>query len=70
MVTKYRFTVTDHRIVIPALTEMGSDWSHLNVSLIVRDKVTTTETVSTNHNPFEEKESRSRFEPRSFCLPA
>ena len=30
--------------------KMGSDESHFNVSLAVRDKV-----VSTNHNPFEEK---------------
>ena len=31
----------------PAFTEMGSDESHLNVPLIVRDKVTRV-TVSTN----------------------
>ena len=31
----------------------GGDESDFNVSLIVRDKVT--KTVSTNHNPFEEK---------------
>ena len=33
--------------------KMGSDESHFNVSLIVRDKVTTR--LSTNHNLFEEK---------------
>ena len=33
--------------------KMGSDESHFNVSLIVRDKVT--KTVSTNHNLFEEE---------------
>ena len=32
--------------------KMGSDESHFNVSLIVRDKVTR---LSTNHNLFEEK---------------
>ena len=34
--------------------KMGSDESHFNVSLIVRDKVTI-KTVSTTHNLFEEK---------------
>ena len=49
--------------------KMGSDESHFNVSLIVRDKVT--KTVSTNHNPFlKRKESRKGIEPRSFRLPA
>ena len=33
--------------------EMGSDGSHFNVSLIVRDKIR--RQVSTNHNLFEEK---------------
>ena len=32
--------------------KMGSDESHLNVSLVVRDKVAR---LSTNHNLFEEK---------------
>ena len=32
---------------------MGSDESHFNVSLIVKDKVT--KTMSTDHNLFEEK---------------
>ena len=41
----------------------GSDERHFNVSLIVRDKV---------HRPqlLKKKESRSRFEQRSLCLPA
>ena len=47
--------------------KMGSDESHFNVSLIVRDKFT-------RHCPqtttFFTKESRSGIEPRSFCLPA
>ena len=34
--------------------KMGSDESHFNVSLTVRDKVTN-KTVTTNHNLFEEK---------------
>ena len=34
----YRYTVTIR--MTPALTEMGSDESHFNVSLIVRGKVT------------------------------
>ena len=49
--------------------KMGGDKSHFNVSLIVRDKVTN-KTVSTDHNFLKRKESRSGFEPRSFCLPA
>ena len=44
--------------MIPAL-KMGSDESHFNVSLIMRDKVT--RTVSTNHNPFEEKGEPKRY---------
>ena len=44
--------------------KMGSDESHFNASLIVRDKVT-------RQCPLlRKKENRSRFEPRSFCLPA
>ena len=42
--------------------KMGSDERHFNVSLFVRNKVTT---VSTSHNRFEEK-----GEPKPFCLPA
>ena len=45
--------------------KMGSDESHSNVSLVVRDKVTN-KTVSTI---FEEI-GEPGFEPRSFCLPA
>ena len=49
--------------------KMGSDESHFNVSLIVRDKVTI-KTVSTNQNLSKRKESRSGMELRHFCLPA
>ena len=47
-------------------SKMGSDESRFNVSLIVRDKVTSV------HRPqlLKRKESRSGFEPRSLCLPA
>ena len=48
--------------------EMGSDESHFNVSLIVRDKVT--RQCSQTKSFLERKESRTRFEPRPFCLPA
>ena len=48
-------------------TKMGKDESHFNVSLIVRDKVTRQCPQTTT---FEEKESRSGFEPRPLCLPA
>ena len=47
---------------------MGSDESHFNVSLIVRDKVTRQCPQTTTL--LKIKESRSRFEPRSFRLPA
>ena len=48
--------------------KMGSDESHFNVSLIVRDKVTRPCPQTT---PFEEREeSRSGIEPRFFWLPA
>ena len=48
-------------------SKMGSDESHFSVSLIVRDKIS-----KTVHSPqlLKTKESRSRFEPRSLCLPA
>ena len=52
----YRYTVTTR--MTPAL-KMGRDESHCNVSFIVRDKVT--KTVSTNHNPFEEKGEPKRY---------
>ena len=50
----------------------GSDESHFNVSLILRDKVIR---LSTNHIFFsffflKRKVSRSGFKPRSLCLPA
>ena len=47
--------------------KMGSDESHCNVLLIARDEVT----ISV-HKPqlLKRKESRSGFEPRSFCIPA
>jgi len=48
--------------------KMGSDVSHFNVSLIMRDKVTRKRPQTTNL--FERRESRSRIEPRPFCLPA
>ena len=38
--------------------KMGSDDSHFNVSLIMRDKVTR---LSTNHNLFEEKGEPKRI---------
>ena len=47
--------------------KMGSNESHFNVSLIVRDKVTRQCPQTTL---LKRKKSRSRFEPRSFCLPA
>ena len=46
--------------------KMGSDDSHFNVSLIVRDKAHKQYAQTTT---FEEK-SRSGIEPRSFCLPS
>ena len=48
--------------------KMDSDESHVIVSLIVRDKVT----QDSVHRPqlMKRKENRSRFEPRSLCLPA
>ena len=47
--------------------KMGSDESHFNVLLIVRDTVTT-ETVSTNHNLFEEKGELKRNRPEALML--
>ena len=46
---------------------MGSDETSFNVSLIVRDKVTR---QCPQNTALKREESRSRFEPRSFCLPA
>ena len=48
--------------------KMGSDESHFNISLIVRDKVTRWCPQTTTFP--KRKESQSRIEPRSFCLPA
>ena len=48
--------------------KMGSDESHYNVSLIVRDKVTRPCPQPTTF--LKSKESRSGIEPRSFRLPA
>ena len=48
--------------------KVGSDESHFNVSLIVRDKVT--KTMFTDHNFLKREDSRSGIEPKSFCLPA
>ena len=47
--------------------KMGSDESHFNVSLIVRDKATR---QCRRPQLLKRKESRSGFEPRSLCLPA
>ena len=50
--------------------KVGSDESHFNVSLDVRDKKVT-KTVSTDHNfPRDRREPRSGTEPRSFRLTA
>ena len=48
--------------------KMGSDESHFNVSLIVRDKVTRQCPQTTTL--LKRKESRNGIEPRPFCLPA
>ena len=48
--------------------QMGSDESHFNVSLIVRDKVTRQCPQTTTF--LKRKESRSGIEQRSFRLPA
>ena len=47
--------------------KVGSDESHFNVSLIVRDRVTG---QCPQTKIFERKESRSGFELRPLCLPA
>ena len=47
--------------------KIGSDESHFNVSLIVTDKVTR---LCPQTQLLKTKECRSRFEPRSLCLPA
>ena len=60
----YRYNVTTRMTCI----KMGSDESHLNVSLIVRDKVTRQRPQTTAF--LKRKENRSGIEPRSFRLPA
>ena len=52
----------------PECIKMGSDESHFNVSLTVRDKVTRQCPQTTTF--LKRKESRSGSEPRSFRLPA
>ena len=62
----YRYTFTSR--MTPAF-KMGSDESHFNVSLTVRDKIT----IKTVHQPqsvLKRKENRSGIEPKPFCLPA
>ena len=50
--------------------KMGSDESHFNVSLIVRDKITRLFCVWTQTTTFlKRKENGSKIEPRPFCLP-
>ena len=44
-----------------------SDESHINVSFILKDEVTKTEYVYSYRQVLK---SRSRIEPKSFCLPA
>ena len=60
----YRYTVTTRMTCI----KMGCDESHFNVSLVVRDKVTTQCPQTTTF--LKRKESRSGIEPRFFRLPA
>ena len=48
---------------------MGSNESRFNVSVGLNDGQSH-KTVSTNHNHFEEEDSRSGIEPKSFRLPA
>ena len=60
----YRYTVNHQN---DSCIKMGSDESHLNVSLIVRDKVTRQCPQTTTF--LKRKESRSGIEPRSFRLP-
>ena len=47
--------------------KVGSDDSHFNVSITVRDKVTRQCPQTTTF--LNRKESRSGIEPRSLCLP-
>ena len=52
----YRYTVTTEKN--DSCIKMGSDKSHFNVSLIVRDKVTN-KTVSTDHNFYRERRTEA-----------
>ena len=47
--------------------KMGSDESHFNVSLIVRDKVTWQCPQTTTFSKRRESRSRRGIEPRPFC---
>ena len=57
----YRYTVTTRMNCI----KMGSDESHFNVSLIVRDKVTR---QCPQTKPFEEKEEPKRYRTEELAL--
>ena len=63
LIYTYCYTVTTRN---HSCIKMGSDESHFNVSLIVRDRV-----HDGVHKPqySRRKENRSKIEPRSFCLP-
>ena len=50
--------------------KMGSNQSHFNVSLIVRDKVKVTKDSAQRPQLLKRKESLSGFEPRPLGLPA
>jgi len=50
--------------------KMGSDESHFNVSLIVRDRGTEPQDSIHRTHLLKRKESRSGFEQRFLCLPA
>ena len=76
----YRYTVTTRvresiylslhcHHQIDSCIKMGSDASHFNVSLIVRDKVTR-RCRSQTTTFLKRRESRSGIEPRPFCSPA
>ena len=60
----YCYTVTTRN---DSCVKMGSDESHFNVSLIVKDTV---RDGVHKQQYSKRKENRSKIEPRSFCLPA
>ena len=60
----YRYIVTSRMTCI----KIGSDESHFNVSVVVKNKVTRPCPQTTTF--LKRKESRSSIEPRSFRLPA